>query len=101
MRDALSIVFRREHLRKTVRIALVVGCVLTLINQLDVFLGDKATTITFVKTGLNFCVPFIVSNLGLLAGKRAEQAGGVRSGRAESGILWNPEAGTTERIGDF
>jgi hypothetical protein len=31
-----------------------VGCVLTLINQLDVFLGDKATAITFVKTGLNF-----------------------------------------------
>ena len=100
MRDALSIVFRREHLRKTVRIALVVGCVLTLINQLDVFLGDKATTITFVKTGLNFCVPFIVSNLGLLAGKRAEQAGVAPSGRAESGILWNPEVGNTERTGD-
>jgi hypothetical protein len=93
MRDALSIVFRREHLRKTARIALVVGCVLTLINQLDVFLGDKATAITFVKTGLNFCVPFIVSNLGLLAGKRTEKAAGVPSGRAESGILWNPEVG--------
>ncbi len=33
--------------------------------------GD-ATTLTWVKAGLNYCVPFIVSNLGLLAGKRAQ-----------------------------
>ena len=32
--------------------------------------GD-ATTLTWVKASLNYCVPFIVSNLGLLAGKRA------------------------------
>lgn len=75
MRAALSIVFRREHLRKTLKIALIVGCILTLINQLDVFLNDEATTVTFVKTGLNFCVPFVVSNLGLLAGKGAEAEG--------------------------
>jgi hypothetical protein len=54
------------------RIALVVGTVLTIINQADVILGGDATTVTWVKAGLNYCVPFIVSNLGLLAGKRAE-----------------------------
>ena len=27
---------------------------------------------TFVKTALKFCVPFVTSNLRLLAGKRAE-----------------------------
>ena len=70
--EALRICFRREHLRKTVKIALVVGTVLTLINQLDVIVKGDATTITWVKSGLNYCVPFIVSNLGLLAGKRAE-----------------------------
>jgi hypothetical protein len=41
-------------------------------NQLDVIVKGDATTITWVKGGLNYCVPFIVSNLGLLAGKRAE-----------------------------
>jgi hypothetical protein len=66
------VVLRREHLRSTLRIAFLVGCVLTAINQLDVFVSGNATTATFVKTALNFCVPFIVSNLGLLAGKRAE-----------------------------
>ena len=72
MREALGICLRREHLRRTIRIALVVGTVLTIINQADVILGGDATAITWVKTGLNYCVPFIVSNLGLLAGKRAE-----------------------------
>jgi hypothetical protein len=70
--DALRIVFRRDHLRRTVKIALVVGTILTLINQLDVILKGDATTITWLKCALNYCVPFIVSNLGLLAGKRAE-----------------------------
>ena len=74
--DALSICVRREHLRRTVRIALVVGAILTLINQADVIIGGNAVALTWVKVGLNFCVPFVVSNLGLLAGKRGEA--GVR-----------------------
>jgi hypothetical protein len=69
---ALRIVLLREHLRRTVRIALVVGAILTLINQADVIVGGDAKTLTWIKVGLNFCVPFVVSNLGLLAGKRAE-----------------------------
>jgi hypothetical protein len=69
---ALRIVLLREHLRRTLQIALVVGTILTLINQADVILGGDAKGLTWVKVGLNFCVPFVVSNLGLLAGKRAE-----------------------------
>ncbi len=95
MQDALRIVIRREHLRRTVKIALVVGCLLTAINQLDVFLHGDATALTLVKTGLNFCVPFVVSNLGLLAGKRAERvardgdAGAAHArARTDSGVLW-------------
>jgi hypothetical protein len=71
-RDAVRICFRREHLRRTVRIALIVGTILTIINQADVILRGDATGITWIKAGLNYCVPFIVSNLGLLAGKQAE-----------------------------
>ena len=70
--EALAICVRREHVRRTLRIALVVGVVLTVINQADVIIGGDATAFTWVKVGLNFCVPFVVSNLGLLAGKRAE-----------------------------
>jgi hypothetical protein len=60
---------RRQHLRRTIRIALVVGVVLTAINQLDVVLRGDATALTWVKSALNFVVPFVVSNLGLLSGR--------------------------------
>jgi hypothetical protein len=72
VRDAIATCARREHLRKTLAIALVVGTILTLINQADVIIGGDAKALTWVKAGLNYCVPFIVSNLGLLAGKRTE-----------------------------
>lgn len=81
IKESLRISMQREHLRRTVRIALVVGTILTLINQADVILRGDATAITWIKAVLNYCVPFVVSNLGLLAGKRAEaDAGAVGPG---------------------
>jgi hypothetical protein len=71
-RAALAYCRRREHLRRTLRIALVIGIVLTGINQLDVFLRGEATAITWTKCGMNFVVPFIVSNLGLLSGRHSQ-----------------------------
>jgi hypothetical protein len=66
-----------------------VGCVLTTINQADVFIRGESTAVTYLKTALNFCVPFVVSNLGLLAGKRAEAEGeAAAKARTESGVLW-------------
>jgi hypothetical protein len=76
MQEAIQICLRREHLRRTIRIALVVGTILTLINQADVILAGDATLLTWIKTALNYCVPFVVSNLGLLAGKRVERDNG-------------------------
>jgi hypothetical protein len=70
-RGAFAYCRRREHLRRTVRIALIVGIVLTSINQLDVILRGDATAVTWLKCGMNFVVPFIVSNLGLLSGRRS------------------------------
>ena len=60
---------RPHHLRRTLTIAVVVGVILTAINQLDVILGGEATAVTAVKAGMNFVVPFIVSNVGLLSGR--------------------------------
>ncbi len=76
-RDALRICLRREHLRSTVPIALVIGTVLMAINQLDLIVAGDATTATWIKVGVTYFVPFIVSNLGLLAGKRAELKAGA------------------------
>jgi hypothetical protein len=70
IRAAIAIVTDPRNLRRTVRIALIVGVVLTLINQGSVILGGHATTLTWVRTGLNFVVPFLVSNAGLLSARR-------------------------------
>jgi hypothetical protein len=67
-RTVCAICSRPANLRRTLPIALVVGIILTLINQLDVFIHGDATGLTWLKVGLNFVVPFCVSNLGFLAG---------------------------------
>jgi hypothetical protein len=69
MRNGLRIVLMREHLSRTLRIAIVVGIVLSAINQLDVILAGDATAVTWLKCLLNFVVPFVVSNLGLLSAR--------------------------------
>jgi hypothetical protein len=56
----------RPHLRKTVRVALLIGTVIFAINQLDVVVAGNATTSTYVKAALTYLVPFGVSNYGIL-----------------------------------
>jgi len=52
-RAALAYVLRREHLRRTVRIALLVGIVLTTVNQLDAIVRvfSKSCSSTFPREG--------------------------------------------------
>jgi hypothetical protein len=69
-REAFRVLVLRRHLRATIRIALVVGTVLFAINQLDVVLAGEATTSTWVKSGVTYLVPFVVSNLGVLTGTK-------------------------------
>ena len=62
------------NLRRTLTIALVVGCILSIINEGDVIVHGHATAGTGLKIGVNFVVPFVVSNLGVLAGTRTAKA---------------------------
>ncbi len=68
LRDVHRVVFHGPHLRKTLRIAAVVGTILFCINQLDVVLSGRANGVVWLKIGLTYIVPFVVSNLGLLIG---------------------------------
>jgi hypothetical protein len=72
VRDALRICLEPQHLRRTLTIALVVGTILTAINQADVILRGDATATTVAKCALNYVVPFIVSNLGVLTAARTD-----------------------------
>jgi len=67
--ETVAYLCRPAHLRRTISIAIVVGILLSAINQLGVITAGHATTATWVRCGLNFVVPFIVSNLGLLSGR--------------------------------
>jgi hypothetical protein len=66
------VVLHPPHLKKTVRIALIVGTVLFCINQLDVVLRGAASATVWLKIGTTYLVPFIVSNFGLLVGLRRD-----------------------------
>ena len=66
--------FSRSTLRKTIKIALVVGTILSLINQLQVFLDHKATWVTDMRVVANYIVPFCVSSIGFLSATRRREA---------------------------
>ena len=68
--EALRLVFLRTTLRKTIKIALVVGTILSLINQSGVVLDGRATYVTWIRVGANYLVPFCVSSTGFLSATR-------------------------------
>lgn len=68
-RDALAFCGQRRNLRRTTSIAAVVGVLLTLINQGSVIASGHATAATWARCALNFVVPFLVSNAGLLSAR--------------------------------
>ena len=70
LRETVRFCAQRRNLTRTVRIALVVGVLLTAINQGAVLLGGHPTLATWIRCGLNFLVPFLVSNAGLVSGRR-------------------------------
>jgi len=66
--------FARATLRKTIRIGLIVGTILSLINQAQVIFAGNATTLTWVRVGLNYLVPFCVSSTGFLSATKRSKA---------------------------
>lgn len=69
MQEALAYCGRRQHHRRSVTTAIIVGLVLTAISQGAVLLDGAATTSTYARCALIFVVPFVVTNVGLLGGR--------------------------------
>jgi len=68
-REALALFARGATVRMAWRVALLVGTILSLINQGDVVARGQAAG-TWIRIGLNYCVPFIVASWGYLAACR-------------------------------
>jgi hypothetical protein len=73
-REAIHVVFLRSTMRKTTRIALVVGTLLSVINQGYLIWGGRATAVTWIRVGANYLVPFCVSSTGFLTATKRSAA---------------------------
>lgn len=69
-REALGLFLGGATVRTGVRVALVVGTVLSLVNQGQTIADGAATVGTWIRVGVNYLVPFLVSSYGFLAGCR-------------------------------
>ncbi|HLQ61836.1 MAG TPA: nitrate/nitrite transporter NrtS [Candidatus Acidoferrales bacterium] len=73
-REVPAVCFYPRNLRSCLVVALVVGTVLMAINQLDVVVSGHATPAVWLKIGLTYLVPFMVSNYGILVATHGRAA---------------------------
>lgn len=66
---SMSYVFSREVFRRNCVLAAVVGCLLTVANQLDVLLAQPFSFRLGTKIFFNFLIPFAVSSTSALIRK--------------------------------
>lgn len=57
---------RAEVFRRCVVIAIVVGTLLTLVNEFDAIFGARSDPDLAWRIGANYVIPFVVSNLGAM-----------------------------------
>jgi hypothetical protein len=62
-------VFNGRQLFQTLLLALIVGGLLTGINQGETIAQGNATAETWIQTSFNLFVVFAIANIGLLAGR--------------------------------
>jgi hypothetical protein len=61
-------------IRQCVPVAVVVGCILSAINEGTEVASGRAGWLVWVRIGLNFVVPFLVSSYGYLAAARVTRS---------------------------
>ena len=59
----LNLAFRKSVIRRAIKIALVVGCILALINHGDRIIFQDMKPVDWFKILLTFCVPYCVSTV--------------------------------------
>jgi hypothetical protein len=68
--EAVRVSFRPSTLCRTVVIALIVGTLLSVVNQADVIVRGDADAVTWARIVVNYLVPFCVSTAGFLSACR-------------------------------
>jgi hypothetical protein len=70
-RECVRLFLRGVTVRTAGRVALIVGTVLSAVNQGSTVVDGNATWVTWVRVGVNYCVPFVVASIGFLSACRA------------------------------
>lgn len=65
--QAIGLIARGYTFRTAAPIALVVGTILSLVNQGALMVDGGANGATWVRIGVNYLVPYVVSSIGYLA----------------------------------
>ncbi|WP_055469127.1 nitrate/nitrite transporter NrtS [Streptomyces ardesiacus] len=68
--QALALLQRGHTVRTAAPVALLVGTVLSAVNQSDVILSGHAGAGTWIRVAVNFLVPFTVASWGYLSARR-------------------------------
>jgi hypothetical protein len=68
--QALRLVVTGTTIPVAERVALVVGTLLTGVNQGTVLASGHGSTATWLRVGVNYLTPFIVASIGFLSGTR-------------------------------
>ena len=64
--EALRLVLTGHTLRPAGPVALVVGTLLSAVNEGSVILGAQVSDVTFTRIAVNYAVPFLVASIGYL-----------------------------------
>jgi methyl-accepting chemotaxis protein len=83
-------------LRVAIPTALVVGTLLTVVNQASAVTSGQATAMTYLRVAFNYWVPFAVSSFGYLRALRIAQANSA----ADNNTLRLSEPDITDRLAD-
>lgn len=67
IRSASRIVFNSTHLRRTLLVTVAVGLLLSMFNDAEQIFHGPWNSVLIGKIVVNFCTPFVVANLGLIA----------------------------------
>jgi hypothetical protein len=79
MKNWLQLALHGAVCRRAFKVALLVGCILAVINHGDALLSGTATTSTWLKIGLTFLVPYCVSTFATVQTMRQHAADAARS----------------------
>jgi hypothetical protein len=69
--QAMGLFWRGATFSTAAPVAIVVGTLLSLVNQLQVVLDGDATWATWVRIVVNYAVPYLVASIGFLSACRA------------------------------